>query len=147
MSKLELIKNTFLGAMAAAGAAVCNALGGWDSALQALLLFMALDYITGLVCAVVFKKSVKTQSGAADSSICFKGLVKKVAVLVCIIIAVRLDALTNGGNFGRNSVILFFMGNEGLSILENLGLMGVPLPAFIKSALELLKRKGNEGEN
>lgn len=142
---MEHWKNGVLGALAAVGSAVAGALGGWDTGLQTLVFCMAVDWVTGLVVAGVFKKSAKSTDGALDSRAGFKGLCKKGAELVLVLVAVRLDAFI-GGAYTRTAVLLFLVGNEGLSVLENLGLMGVPYPAFLKNALEVLRDKGESGE-
>lgn len=138
------IKNAICGALAVAGGAVTSLLGGWDITLQILLCCMAADYITGLVVAGVFHNSGKTQTGALESRAGFKGLVRKCAILLLVFLAALLDAYT-GHSFVRPAVCMFFVANEGLSILENIGLMGVPYPAFLKNMLEALKKQGNDG--
>lgn len=139
------VRHLALGGLAAAGSLLANALGGWDAALEALLWLMAADYLTGMVVAGVFRRSGKSESGALDSRAGFKGLCRKGAMLLLVLVAVRLDALTGEGRYARAAVVFFFAGNEGLSILENLGLMGVPYPAFLRQALEVLKQKGGKG--
>lgn len=141
------IKNAALGALAAGGSLLAGALGGWDAALQTLLALMALDCATGLLVAAVFKRSAKSDGGRLDSRAGFKGACKKGAELALVLVAVRLDALTGTGSYARDAVVLFFIGNEGLSVLENLGLMGAPYPAFLKNALEALRDKGDDGKN
>mgnify|MGYP005786782683 CR=1 FL=1 len=141
MSQAVMEKNGVLAALAAAGSTVAAALGGWDAALQTLLLFMAADYLTGMLVAGVFRQSGKSEDGALDSRAGFKGLCKKGAQLVAVLVGARLDLLL-GTDWARTAVVLFFLGNEGLSILENLGLMGVPLPEALKNALSVLKEKG-----
>ena len=138
------IKNAICGALAVAGGAVTSLLGGWDITLQILLCCMAADYITGLVVAGVFHNSGKTQTGALESRAGFKGLVRKCAILLLVFLAALLDAYT-GHSFVRPAVCMFFVANEGLSILENIGLMGVPYPAFLENMLEALKKQGNDG--
>ena len=81
-----------------------------------------------MVVAAVFKRSDKSEGGRLDSGAGFRGLCKKGAELVLVLLAVRLDALTGSGQYARMAVLIFFIGNEGLSILENLGLMGVLTP-------------------
>lgn len=139
------IKNTVLAGLAAAGGFLVSALGGWDVTLQVLVGFMAADYITGLVVAGVFHNSGKTENGALESRAGFKGLVRKCGILLLVFLAVMLDRATGYG-FIRPAVCLFFIANEGLSILENLGLMGVPYPAFLKNMLEALKKQGDDGK-
>ncbi len=125
------------------GAWIAALLGGWNSALGTLLIFMAADYITGLLVAGVFKKSEKTANGGLDSHIGWKGLCKKGVVLLFVLIAHRLDIVI-GTDYIRNTVIIGFIANELISIVENAGLMGIPLPAPIKKAIEILQNKENE---
>jgi len=138
------VKNTVLAVLAAAGAIIANALGGWDALLKVLVALMVADYLTGLTVAGVFKKSRHTQSGALSSTVGFMGLLKKGAVLLLIYIAVKLDAAI-GQSYVRSCVIIFFIGNEGLSLLENVGLMGVQYPRFLQKMLETLRDKGDNG--
>ncbi len=125
------------------GAAIASFFGGWDAALTTLIIFMAADYITGLLVAGVFKKSEKTANGGLDSHIGWKGLCKKGVVLLFVLVAYRLD-LTIGTNYIRNTVIIGFIANELISIVENAGLMGIPLPASIKKGIEILQSKEDE---
>ena len=142
MENVVHIKNAVLAALAAFGTFVANALGGWDAALQVLIGLMAADYVTGLIVAGVFKRSGKSETGALESRAGFKGLVRKCMILMLVWVATMLDRLT-GAAYIRTAVCLFFIGNEGLSILENTALMGVPYPAFIKNALEAMRDKGD----
>ena len=139
------MKRSILTILAAIGSAIANWLGGWDTALQTLLIFMAVDYLTGLIVAGVFKKSGKSETGALESRAGLKGLIRKLASLLIVLVAVCLDRLI-GGSYARMAAIIFFCANEGISILENIGLMGVPYPAFLKNALEVLRKKGDEGK-
>ena len=142
MENVVHIKNAVLAALAALGTFVANALGGWDAALQVLIGLMAADYVTGLIVAGVFKRSGKSETGALESRAGFKGIVRKCTILMLVWVATMLDRLT-GAAYIRTAVCLFFIGNEGLSILENTALMGVPYPAFIKNALEAMRDKGD----
>ena len=144
MDKIEYIKNGILAVLAAIGTAITQALGGWDSVLILLVALMAADYLTGILLAAIWHKSTKTASGALSSVAGFKGIMKKGVILLVVWIATLLDKAT-GSNYIRTAVVLFFCGNEGLSLLENLGLMGVPSPAFIQTMLEALRDKGSEG--
>lgn len=139
------IKNGVLAALAAVGTFVAHALGGWDAAMQILVALMAADYLTGVLVAAVWKRSNKSETGALDSKAGFKGLLKKGMILLLVWLGVLLDNAL-GAAYIRTAVVLFFVGNEGLSLLENLGLMGVPFPAFLKAALEALRDKGDAGE-
>ena len=142
MENVVHIKNAVLAALAALGTFVANALGGWDAALQVLIGLMAADYVTGLIVAGVFKRSGKSETGALESRAGFKGIVRKCMILMLVWVTTMLDCLT-GAAYIRTAVCLFFIGNEGLSILENTALMGVPYPAFIKNALEAMRDKGD----
>lgn len=106
-------------------------LGGWDIALQCLLIAISLDYVSGLIKAY----STKTLS----SKIGFRGLIKKVGLLIVVMIGVIIDKVTGGTGAVRTLVIYYFVANEGLSIIENLGVAGVPIPKSIKKALKALK--------
>ena len=142
----NVIKNGILAGLAVFGSFAANALGGWDASLQVLIALMVADYITGVLVAAVWHKSTKSQSGALDSKACFKGLVKKGVILLLVWIGVLLDQAL-GAAYIRTAVILFFIGNEGLSLLENLGLMGVQYPAFLHRMLEALHDHGDQGED
>lgn len=139
------IKNGVLAAFAFIGSFVANALGGWDASMQVLVAMMVTDYITGVLVAAVWQRSNKSATGALDSKAGFKGLLKKGMILLLVWIGVLLDAAT-GANYIRTAVVLFFIGNEGISLLENLGLMGVPFPAFLRRALEALRDQGDKGK-
>lgn len=144
MERLTYMKEFVLVALSALGSGVAAMLGGWDGALQVLVGFMAADYITGLVVAGVFGKSSKSETGALDSRAGFHGLARKGGILLLVYLGVLLDRAT-GETVIRTAICLFFIANEGLSILENLGLMGVPYPSFLKNTLEALKEQGDEG--
>ena len=140
----NMIKNGVLAAIAAVGALLTNALGGWDVLLKVLVGMMAADYLSGLLLAAVWRKSNKSQSGALDSKASFKGLVRKSMVLLLAYVAVLLDEVI-GTNYIRAAVIIFYIGNEGLSLLENLCVMGVPHPKFLEDVLQVLEDKGDKG--
>lgn len=132
------MKNIILGAIAGIGSVLAEAFGGWDSFLKALIMFMTVDYITGMTVALVFHKSQKTKNGGASSEVGYKGIVKKICIFLLVALAVRVDEIS-GTHYVRNATIFFFLGNEGLSVLENLGLMGVKYPQFLLKALEGLR--------
>lgn len=128
------------------GGAISALFGGWDSALTTLIIFMGIDYITGLLVAGVFKESEKTETGALESRAGFKGLCRKGVALLIVLVACRLDFMI-GSNFVRDSCIIAFCANECISILENAGLMGVPIPRVIINAIDVLKSKAEEEDN
>lgn len=125
------------------GSFLAYLLGGWDEALITLIIFMTIDYITGLMVAGVFKKSRKTETGGLESNAGFKGLCRKCMILLFVLIGVKLD-LVLGIDYIRNTVIIAFITNELISIVENAGLMGLPIPKVIIDAIDVLKKK--EGE-
>lgn len=131
------MKSAICTACGAVGTFIAAALGGWDTAIITLLVFMAIDYVTGWVVAVVFKKSHKTETGGYSSAIGLKGLCKKGMVLLLVVMANLLDKQM-GANYVRDAVCIAFMVNEAMSILENAGLMGIPIPAVITKALDVL---------
>ena len=139
------LKNGVFAAAAAVGAFIANELGGWDVLLQVLVGMMAVDYLTGLLIAAIWKKSNKSESGALDSEASFKGLARKCMILLLVYVAVLLDAAIET-NYIRAAVIIFYIGNEGLSLLENLCVMGVPHPKFLENVLQVLRDSGDKGE-
>ena len=133
------MKGLFNTAVGILGSLVTALFGGWDTALSTLIMFMAMDYVTGIICAGVFHKSNKTENGALESNAGFKGLCRKCAVLFMVLISHRLD-LQIGTSYKKNAVIIGFIANETISILENVGIMGVPIPKVIKKAIDILHK-------
>jgi toxin secretion/phage lysis holin len=128
------------------GGTIATAFGGWDAALTTLVIFMAIDYVTGLIVAGVFHTSNKTDTGALESRAGWKGLCKKGMTLLIVLIACRLD-LMMGTNFVRDAVVIGYIANESISIIENAGLMGLPIPKVIVKAIEVLRQQSEkEGE-
>ncbi len=142
----KTIYYTALGGASAVGAVIANSLGGWDTGLQTLVILMAVDYVTGVLCALVWKKSPKSTNGTFESNASFRGLIRKMVILLCVLVACRVDVYT-GTDMARDAVILFFIANDGLSIVENLGIMGVPIPPAIQNAFAALKGKAEAPEN
>lgn len=126
----------------AAGGALCYLIGGWHSDILTLLVFMAIDFISGIIVAAVFKKSAKTENGALSSKESFRGICRKIEIIFFVVIGNMLDRYF-GTNFLRSAVIVGFMANELISIVENAALMGVTSPA-IENAIELLKKKSDK---
>lgn len=122
------------------GGFIASLFGGWDAALVTLIIFMGVDYLTGLIVAGVFHNSEKTETGTLESRAGWKGLCRKGVSLLVVLVACRLD-LVIGSNFIRDSVVIAFIANETLSIVENAGLMGIPIPAVIAKAIDVLKKK------
>ena len=143
---MNIAKQGFFAVTAAVGGFICQLFGGWDSAMATLVIFMAIDYVMGVTVAGVFHSSPKSIGGTLESRAGWKGLCKKGMTLAVVLIAYRLD-LALGLNFIRNAVIIGFMANELISVVENAGLMGVPLPVVINKAIDILTTKANtDGE-
>lgn len=112
-------------------------LGGCDGLLIALLLFVITDYITGVMCAIADKK--------LSSAVGFKGICRKVLIFLLVGIANILDMQVIGtGSVLRTAVIFFYISNEGVSLLENAGHLGLPIPVKIKSVLEQLHDRAEQ---
>lgn len=134
------MKTGILSLIGIVGSGVASLFGGFDVALETLIIFMAVDYITGLIVAGVFHKSEKTKNGALESWAGWKGLCRKGVTLLVVLVACRLD-LIMGSNFIRDAVVIAFVANETISIVENAGLMGVPVPEVVTRSIEVLKKK------
>lgn len=134
------MKNWIIVAISGIGSFIASALGGWDYSIMTLLIFLAIDFALGTLTSLVFKASTKTTSGGYSSNAGFKGLVKKGCILMVVIVANRLDGEL-GTTFIRDAVCMAFILNELISIIENLGLIGIPVPKIVVEALEVLKAK------
>lgn len=141
------MKYKLITAIGLGGGALASLLGGWDLALQTLVIFMAADWITGgILLPAVFRKSPKSENGTLESRAGFKGLCRKGMILLYVLIAARLDALM-GTEYLRDAVCIGFIANEALSIIENAGLMGVPMPEKLKKSIDILKEKTDDEEH
>ena len=142
-----ILKEFICGFIGVITSLLVSALGGWDSAIITLTIFIVADFITGLMVASFFKKSPKSKNGALSSAIGFKGICKKVMIYLFVVVGYRIDLML-GTDYIRNAVIIGFIVNELISLTENAGLMGVPLPSIILKSIDLLKNKGgNKDEN
>lgn len=137
MKKMEKIFNSLVALIATF---FTYLFGGWDLALKILITFMILDYITGVIYAYVIK--------TLNSEIGFKGLIKKCMILAVLVVGVALDRML--GNDGtwvfRTLVCYFYIANEGISLLENISNLGVPIPNKMRQALEQLNKDNEESE-
>lgn len=134
------MKDGICTAIGIVGSTIASFFGGFDAALITLLIFMGVDYATGLIVAGVFHKSEKTENGALESRAGWKGLCRKGVSLFVVLVACRLDMIM-GSNFIRDATVIAFIANETISIIENAGLMGVPIPSVITKVIEVLKKK------
>lgn len=120
--------------------------GGWNMMLQTLVFLMVADYITGIA-AACFNKSSKSNSGGLSSKAGFKGLIKKMMVLFICSVAYRIDCLTGAQGLLFNVVVLFYISNEAISILENVAATDkIPIPAKLRNVLESLKEGAEDGD-
>jgi toxin secretion/phage lysis holin len=132
------VKEYINATVAAIGTGLTYIFGGWDTVLIVLTIFMALDYLTGVI-AAIYNKTLSSDIG-------FKGLLKKFTVLIVLIVAVLLDRLLNNDTWVfRTLVAYFYIANEAISLLENSARMGLPVPQKLLDILAQLKKKG-EGE-
>ena len=127
------MKFEFSAVVAGVASVVIWLFGGIDIAMQCLLIAIVIDYISGLI------KAFNTKT--LDSKIGFKGILKKVGILCIVCLAVLIDRLTGESGAIRTLVIYYFVANEGLSVLENLSIAGLPIPQSIKKALQALKKE------
>lgn len=135
--------NVVYSVVGAVGGFIAMAFGGWSDALITLMIFMGVDYVTGLIVAGIFKKSKKSESGALESRAGFKGLCRKGVALLIVLVAVRLDIIMHT-TYIKDAVIIAFIANEAISIIENAGLMGIPIPVAITKAIDVLKKESDK---
>lgn len=141
MNSVKAVVITTIGAI---GTFIVNQLfGGWTEDLVTLLSMMAVDFFLGLLIAAVWKKSGKSETGALSSYSAWKGLCRKGGTLLVVMVAYRLD-VTLGVDYIKTGVIIAFIANEAISIIENLGIMGIPLPSVLTKAIEVLQDKKEE---
>lgn len=143
MTNIKGFVCTMFGAI---GGCFAQLFGGWSEDMVTLIAFMAVDFIMGLVIAGVFHKSNKTESGNLNSKVGWKGLCKKGITLLFVLVAHRLDISLNA-NYIRTATIIGFIVNEFISIVENAGIMGIPLPQTLVSAIDTLIGKENTDEH
>lgn len=139
------MKETICTVIGMVGGFIAALIGGWDSALVTLVIFMGVDFVTGFVTAAM-GKSKHSASGRLNSKAGWYGLAKKGSILMLIIVAVRLDILLNT-NYVRDAVCIAFCVNELLSIVENTSLMGIPYPPALKNSIEVLQRQAGRKED
>ena len=138
---MEKVWDKAVRGLAACGGAIAGMLGGWDPLLRVLVTLMAADYITGLLVALM-GKSAKTEYGGLNSKVGAMGLARKGLMMVVVLVAALMDSVMGAGSaMCRDAACWFYIANEGISILENVGLAGAPYPAKLK---ELLGQKQKE---
>lgn len=140
------MREMFYTSMLAIGSALSYFIGGVDTMFVVLCVFLLVDYISGIIVASVFKKSTKTESGKLNSAVSFMGLCKKFFVIILVGVAHLLDVVL-GTNFIRGGVVVAFISNETISIIENAGLMGIPIPCQLEKAIDILQDREVSGDD
>ncbi|WP_144502201.1 phage holin family protein [Bacillus thuringiensis] len=135
MDRIDVLMKVFI---ATFGGFCGYFLGGWDATLKVLVIMAAIDYLTG-VCAAGYNGELKSKVG-------FKGIAKKVVLFLLVGVATQLDTALGSNSAIREATIFFFIGNELLSLLENAGRMGIPLPQALTNAIEILGGKQKQEE-
>lgn len=136
------VQSIFSASLGIVGGFLTSIFGGWNAGLTTLVIFMVTDYLAGVLVAGVFKNSQKSRTGALESRVGWKGLARKCMTLVFVLVAYRLDLLI-GTDYIRDAVTIGFCVNELLSIVENAGLMGIPLPSIVVKAIDILSQKAD----
>ncbi len=142
---MNCIKAGLCTAFGVAGAALIKLFGGWTEDMVTLIIVMAIDFILGLLIAAFFNKSPKSETGSISSKSCFMGLCKKCTMLLFVLVAYRLD-ISLGTDYIKPAAVIAFIVNELISIVENAGIIGIPMPKIITKAIEILKNKGDSGD-
>ena len=145
MGGINQIKLYFMAVVGTIGGFIAELFGGLTIDLQTLMWFMAIDLAMGLILATFFKNSNKSDTGTLNSTSAWKGLCKKCITLLMVLVAHRLD-ITLGVEYIKTAVIIAFITVELISIIENAGLMGVPIPKVLEGIIDVLKQKAGEND-
>lgn len=130
-------KDAACAVLAAMGAWFAELYGGWNGAMTTLLIFVCADFFSGLLCAAA-QKSPHTESGGVSSKVMREGATHKVFIFVVLLIAARLDMVMNV-TLWKDAACIYYIAEEAISVIENAGLLGVPVPEKLKNAIEALK--------
>lgn len=148
MIELAEVWSKVIKALAAVAGWIAGLLGEWSVLMSVLAIVMVMDYISGVIVAAC-GKSPKTETGRLDSKVGFVGLAKKGFIIIIVLLATLLDRAVGADTMAfQTAATCYYIANEGISIIENAGLMGMPVPSIVKKALEQIKDKsGEEKEN
>lgn len=130
-----------LGGIGIVGSFIASLFGGWSDGLTILCIFMVIDFITGMTAAAM-GESEKSPNGGISSQVIWKGILKKLMTLVLVVVGAQLDRLT-GANYIRDTVVIAYCIAEVVSIIENAGLIGLPVPSIIQKVIDVLKEQNN----
>lgn len=137
---LENMKGKVIIMCGSIGSLIANALGGWDNALETLLIFMIIDFLLGILNSIIYKTSPKSENGALSSKAGLKGIYKKVLMLFLIVVANRID-LTFNFDYVRTGTCVALIVNELISILETYKLSGLATPKIIENVIDVISMK------
>lgn len=136
-------------AIGVVGSAIAEALGGWNNGLETLLIFMVVDFVLGVLCAIFWGKSDKSENGGLSSKACWRGIVKKCGTLLIVVCGAYIDKLLNV-DYVRNAIVIGFCAAELISICETAGIMGIlpePVQKILDKVIDILKGGGKNGGN
>ena len=142
---MKHLQRLICGGAGAAGSLLASLFGGWSSDLSTLVICMAVDFLTGLIAAALCR-SEKTVSGGLSSAVGFRGIAKKVGILLLVLVAHRID-LVLGISYIKTAAVIAFVINEVISIIENAGHIGIPMPEIFRKAIDLLHNKAGEEDH
>lgn len=126
------------------GSVIAGLFGGWTIGLSVLCLFMLIDFITGIIAATM-GDSPKSPNGGISSKVIWIGIIKKLTTLVMCVVAAQLDKLT-GFNYIRDTVVIAYIITETISIIENAGLIGIPIPSVLEKVIDILKANNDKNK-
>lgn len=140
------VKNIFCVTLGATGGLMSWMFGAWSGDMTLLAVLMAVDFIMGLCVAGIFKSSEKSEKGAIDSRVAWRGLCKKVITWLIVLCAHRIDVAL-GISYIKTAAVVGFIANEAISVVENAGLMGIKLPNGVKEAFDVLIKRGGDSDD
>lgn len=140
------VKNIFCVTLGAAGGLISWMFGAWSGDMTLLAVLMAVDFIMGLCVAGIFKSSEKSEKGAIDSRVAWRGLCKKVITWLIVLCAHRIDVALEI-SYIKTAAVVGFIANEAISVVENAGLMGIKLPKGVKEAFDVLIKRGGNNDD
>lgn len=134
-------RQLIVGGISTVGSVIANLFGGWSDGLTVLCIFMIIDFITGMTAAAM-GTSEKSINGGISSGIIWRGILKKIMTLAMVVVGAQLDKLT-GASYIKDAVVIAYCITEVVSIIENAGLIGLPVPAVIQKVIDVLKEKND----